>query len=113
MERELSRRDFLQRATALGAGAMVLAALPLAERMIRADPAIAALRPDDATLQAFADTILPGRKATRTDLGDAIDPLAIAGVDSEPGAVEADALAPLPPPARSASTRLRRRSSPT
>lgn len=92
MERELSRRDFLQRATALGAGAMVLAALPLAERMIRADPAIAALRPDDATLQAFADTILPGRKAARTDLGDEIDPLAIAGVDSEPGAVEADAL---------------------
>lgn len=92
MERELSRRDFLQRATALGAGAMVLAALPVAERMIRADPAIAAVRPDDATLQAFADTIIPGRKATRTDLGDEIDPLAIAGVDDQPGAVEADAL---------------------
>jgi hypothetical protein len=92
VERELSRRDFLQRATALGAGAMVLSALPLAERMIRADPAIAALRPDDATLQAFADTILPGRRATHTDLGDEIDPLAIAGVDDEPGAVEADAL---------------------
>jgi hypothetical protein len=50
------------------------------------------VRPDDATLQAFADTILPGRKATRTDLGDEIDPLAIAGVDDAPGAVEADAL---------------------
>jgi hypothetical protein len=86
------RRDFLERAATLGAGAMVLAALPVAERMIRADPAIAAVRPDDATLQAFADTIIPGRKATRTDLGDEIDPLAIAGVDSTPGAVEADAL---------------------
>ena len=46
----------------------------------------------DATLQAFADTILPGRKATHTDLGDPIDPQAIAGVDPLPGAVEADAL---------------------
>jgi hypothetical protein len=92
VERELSRRDFLQRTATLGAGAMVLAALPVAERLIAADPAIAALRPDDATLQAFADTILPGRKAAKTDLGDEIDPLAIAGVDGEPGAVEADAL---------------------
>jgi len=92
VERELSRRDFLQRTATLGAGAMVLAALPVAERMIAADPAIAAVRPDDATLQAFADTIIPGRKATKTDLGDEIDPLAIAGVDGEPGAVEADAL---------------------
>jgi hypothetical protein len=92
VERELSRRDFLQRATTLGAGAMVLAALPAAERILRADPALAALRPDDATLQAFADTIIPGRKAAKTDLGDEIDPLAIAGVDSEPGAVEADSL---------------------
>jgi hypothetical protein len=60
--------------------------------MLRADPALAAVRPDDATLQAFADTIIPGRKASRTDLGDEIDPLAIAGVDPQPGAVEADAL---------------------
>jgi hypothetical protein len=92
VERELSRRDFLERAATVGAGAMVLAALPVAERMIAADPAIAAVRPDDATLQAFADTIIPGRKANRTDLGDEIDPMAIAGVDAEPGAVEADAL---------------------
>jgi hypothetical protein len=92
VERELSRRDFLQRAGALGAGAMVLAALPTAERMLRADPALAAVRPDDATLQAFADAIIPGRKAERTDLGDEIDPQAIAGVDDEPGAVEADVL---------------------
>jgi hypothetical protein len=37
--------------------------------------------------------MLPGRKATRTALGNPIDPLAIAGVDPLPGAVEADALA--------------------
>src|SRR3954469_19399777 len=92
VERELSRRDFIRRTARLGAGAMVLAALPVAQRMIAADPAIAAIRPDDATLQAFADTIIPGRKASKTDLGDEIDPQAIAGVDGEPGAVEADAL---------------------
>src|SRR5215210_4257501 len=89
---ELSRREFVQRAGALGAGALVLSALPLAERMIAANPALAAVSIDDATLQAFADTLIPGRKATRTDLGDEIHPQAIAGVDSAPGAVEADAL---------------------
>jgi hypothetical protein len=58
-------------------------------------PAASAASPalTDATLQAFADTILPGRKATRTDLGNPIDAQAIAGVDPLPGAVEADALA--------------------
>src|ERR671939_784146 len=89
---ELSRRDFVRRAGVLGAGAFVLAALPVAERMIAADPALAAVPVDDATLQAFADTLIPGRKAKRTDLGDEIHPLAIAGVDRRPGAVEADAL---------------------
>jgi hypothetical protein len=75
----------------LGAAALVAQALPVAERLIvpvaRADP-----RFDDGTLQAFADTIVPGRKATKTDLGDEIHPQAIAGVDPDPGAVEADAL---------------------
>jgi hypothetical protein len=52
-----------------------------------ADPSL-----DDATLQAFADTIIPGRKIAKTDLGDAVHPQAIAGVDPDPGAVEADAL---------------------
>ncbi|MEA2350354.1 MAG: enediyne biosynthesis protein [Thermoleophilaceae bacterium] len=89
---ELSRRDFIRRAGVLGAGAIVLSALPVAERMIAADPALAAVSIDDATLQAFADTLIPGRKASRTDLGDEIHPQAIAGVDSSPGAVEADAL---------------------
>ena len=51
------------------------------------------MSPSDATLQAFADTILPGCRAQKTDLGNPIDPLAIAGVDPLPGAVQADALA--------------------
>jgi hypothetical protein len=92
LARELSRRDFLGRAGTLGAGALALSALPIAERMIAADPALAAVSLDDATLQAFADTMIPGRRAERTDLGDEIHPLAIAGADPEPGAVEADAL---------------------
>jgi hypothetical protein len=75
---ELSRRDFIARASTLGAGALV--------------PSLAGIPVADATLQAFADTLLPGRRASRTDLGDPIDPRAIAGVDAEPGAVEADAL---------------------
>jgi hypothetical protein len=83
----------MRHATVLGAGALVLSAMPLAERMIAADPALAAVTPDDATLQAFADTIIPGRKVDKTDLGNEIDPQAIAGVDSLPGAVEADTLA--------------------
>jgi hypothetical protein len=89
---ELSRRDFLQRTSALGAAALVASALPVAERLMAelayaADPSL-----DDATLQAFADTMIPGRKAAKTDLGDAIHPKAIAGVDPDPGAVEADVL---------------------
>ena len=82
----------MRHATVLGAGARVLSAVPLAEQMIAADPALALVTPDDATLQAFADTIIPGRKAAKTDLGDEIHPLAIAGVDPQPGAVEADVL---------------------
>jgi hypothetical protein len=90
---ELSRRQFLQRAGALGAGAMVVAALPAAARMLLPEDAVAQ-DPivTDPTLQAFFDTIIPGRPATATDLGNTIYPGAIAGVDSEPGAVEADAL---------------------
>jgi len=87
----LSRREVLQRASVLGLGALVTSALPVAERILVSEAA-AAVQLTDATLQAFADTMLPGRKATTTDLGNEIHPLAIAGVDSEPGAVEADAL---------------------
>src|SRR3954451_23414002 len=89
---ELTRRGFLHR---VGVGALVLAAAPLARELVAADPARAQLGglPVDAMLQAFGDTMVPGRKATRTDLGNPIDPRAIAAADSRPGAVEADALA--------------------
>jgi hypothetical protein len=89
----LSRRQVLQRATALGLGGLVLSALPAAERILETVPeAAAAVDLSDATLQAFADTMVPGRRAQTTDLGHEIHPQAIAGVHNEPGGVEADAL---------------------
>ena len=87
----LSRREVLQRATALGLGGLVVSALPAAERIFVSEAA-AEVQLTDASLQAYADTMVPGRKALTTDLGHEIHPLAIAGVDHEPGAVEADAL---------------------
>ncbi len=87
----LSRRQVLQRASLLGLGALIGPALPVAERIF-VPPAVASTLPDGATLQAYAETLVPGRKALTTDLGNPIEPLAIAGVDNEPGAVEADAL---------------------
>jgi hypothetical protein len=87
----LSRRQVLQRAGVFGLGALVASALPVAERIFVPEAA-AAVAPTAATLQAFADTMVPGRRTLTTDLGNEIDPLAIAGVDNEPGAVEADAL---------------------
>ena len=89
---ELSRRDFLRSTGVLGASAVIASAVPVAERILAADPALAAVPADEATMQAFADTIIPGRRATHTDLGDEIHPQAIAGVDDEPGAVEADVM---------------------
>ena len=89
---ELSRRDFLRDTGVLGAAALIASAVPVAERILAADPALAAVPTDEATMQAFADTIIPGRKAVTTDLGDEIHPDAIAGVDDEPGAVEADVM---------------------
>jgi hypothetical protein len=88
---ELTRRDLLGRATAAGLGALVLSAVPAARRT----PVAGAQTPNyaDATLQAFADTMIPGRRAARTENGAEIHPQAIAGVDSQPGAVEADVLA--------------------
>src|SRR4051812_12871920 len=86
---ELSRRSFLRGAGKVGLGALVLSAVPLAApTRAFGDPGLS-----DATLQAFADTMVPGRKTVRTDLGNEVHPLAIAGVDPLPGAVEADALA--------------------
>jgi hypothetical protein len=89
----LSRRQVLQRATALGLGGLVLSALPVADRILEAVAPAAASDPlADPTLQAFADTMIPGRKALRTDLGNEIHPLAIAGAHPEAGAVQSDAL---------------------
>jgi hypothetical protein len=86
----LTRREVLGHTSRLGLGALVAAALPLT-RPARAHAAANPLT--DPTLQAFADTIIPGRKVATTALGNPIDPLAIAGADPLPGAVEADALA--------------------
>ena len=88
----ISRRELLERGSAVGLAALVAQALPLAEALVRADPAIAATPLDDLALGAFADTIIPGRPATTTDIGTPIPAGAIAGVDPEPGAVEAGAI---------------------
>jgi hypothetical protein len=88
---ELTRRDLLARASAAGLGAFVLAALPASRA--GAAPFIPAPATVDPLLQAFADTMIPGRRVAHTESGRSIDPRAIAGVDPLPGAVEADALA--------------------
>jgi len=89
----ISRRELLSRASTLGAGALILGAMPIAERMAGPSRAFAG-EPDllDGTLQGFWDTILPGRVVGVTQSGAGIHPQAILGVDEEPGAVEADAL---------------------
>jgi hypothetical protein len=71
----------------------VLSLLPVAERIL-ASPTAALAAPNlaDGTLQAFADTLIPGKRVTRTDLGNEIHPKAIAGAHPEPGAVQADTL---------------------
>jgi hypothetical protein len=90
---DLTRRGFLQRGSILGLAALVAYAGPVARGLVAPAPALADTSLPDGTLQAFADTMIPGRKAARTDLGNEIHPRAIAGVDPLPGAVEADALA--------------------
>ena len=52
---EISRRGFLQRAGALGLGAVVLSAVPTARKAEAQVPVLG-----DANLQAFADTMIPG-----------------------------------------------------
>jgi len=91
---DLSRRDFLARSGRLGLGALALAALPVAARMAAPPPAAAQLAVLDGTLQAFFDTIVPGKPVPglETEGGEPIDPMAIAGVDPEHGAVYTDAL---------------------
>ena len=81
----LTRRHVL----GLGLGALIARALPLAGAFAQSPLPVDA----DGTLQAFADTMLPGRKVAVTESGAVIHPQAIAGVDGLPGAVEADALA--------------------
>jgi hypothetical protein len=90
---ELSRRDFIARAGALGLGATIAAAVPVAARMAVPERA-AAQGLTDGLLQAFFDTIIPGKPVPGliTELGNPIDAKAIAGVDREHGAVYADAL---------------------
>ena len=89
---ETTRREFVSRAGALGLGALVAGALPIARRMGGPTEALAA-QPGllDATLQAYYDTIIPGRRVAVTQSGRDVHPKAILGVDPEPGAVEADA----------------------
>jgi hypothetical protein len=90
---DITRRGFLRRTSVLGLGALVASAAPYAQRLLDPPAALADVNLLDGTMQAFADTILPGRKVAKTDLGNEVHPLAIAGVDALPGAVEADALA--------------------
>ncbi|HEV3229888.1 MAG TPA: DUF5987 family protein [Solirubrobacteraceae bacterium] len=88
----LSRRTFLARTSLAGLAALVASARPAAAQL----PVVGgggSSQATDPTLQAFADTIIPGRRVGHTESGAPIDPLAIAGVDPLPGAVEADALA--------------------
>jgi hypothetical protein len=92
---ELTRREILDRAARVGLAATIAAAVPSAARLAAPAPAAAQIGAlTDGTLQAYFDTIIPGRlvPSLTTQLGDPIDPKAIAGVDPEPGAVEADAL---------------------
>ncbi len=90
---DLSRRQLLVRAGELGLAATIAAAVPFAARMAAPTRALADA-PADALMQAFFDTIIPGKPVAdlRTELGHPIAPGAIAGVDGEHGAVYTDAL---------------------
>jgi hypothetical protein len=91
---DLSRREFIGRAGAFGLGAVVLGALPVAASLAKPEIASAQNPLVDPTLEAFFDTMIPGKPVPdlRTELGNAIGPKAIAGVDTEHGAVYTDAL---------------------
>ena len=85
----------MARAGALGLGATIAAAVPVAAGMAVPSPAAAQGPLADGLLQAFFDTIIPGKPVPdlRTELGNPIHPQAIAGADPEHGAVYTDALA--------------------
>src|SRR5689334_2432611 len=89
----LTRREVLARGSLAALAAVVAGARPAAAHLLPGPPVALGDPLADPTLQAFADTMIPGRRATKTDLGNPIDPRSIAGVDPLPGAVEADALA--------------------
>jgi hypothetical protein len=93
----LTRRQALTRASTAGLAALTASALPLVRTSAAraATPRTATTQPSfiDGTLQAFADTMVPGRRTATTESGQPVYPGAIAGVDPLPGAVEADALA--------------------
>ena len=91
---ELSRRELLARAGGLGLGAAIAAAAAGRGADGASPTAALAAGPTDGTLQAFFDTIVPGKPVPDllTELGNPIDPKAIAGVDPEHGAVYTDAL---------------------
>ncbi|HEX8105348.1 MAG TPA: DUF5987 family protein [Solirubrobacteraceae bacterium] len=85
---DITRRQFVARTIASGLAVAAAGGLRAAPAARAAEPSLA-----DGTLQAFADTMIPGSPATITDLGLPIHPRAILGVDGRPGAVEADSLA--------------------
>jgi hypothetical protein len=86
---DLRRRELLLRTGGLSLAGLVAAALPAARTLAQSGPGPL---DRDGTLQAFADTIIPGRKVDRTESGAPIAPGAIAGVHPLPGAVETDVL---------------------
>jgi hypothetical protein len=91
----LTRRQALTRASTVGLAALVANALPLVTNTTsaRAANTSSQLTIADGTMQAFADTMVPGRRTATTESGQPVYPGAIAGVDPLPGAVESDALA--------------------
>ena len=60
---DLTRRGLLQRGGVLGLAALVAYAGPVARALVAPEPAFAEPDLADGTLQAFADTMIPGRKA--------------------------------------------------
>jgi hypothetical protein len=83
---ELTRRQAL----AVGAAALVARAVPVARAQL--PPLVTSPSYSDGLLQAYADTLIPGRRVARTESGAAVHPQAILGSDPRPGAVECDAL---------------------
>ena len=84
---ELTRRQVL----GIGVAALVARAVPLAHAQL--PPLVTSPSYSDGLLQAYADTLIPGRRVDKTESGAPVHPQAILGSDPRPGAVECDALA--------------------